>query len=262
MGHPVLWQFKYSHYNEKVRWALDYKRVPHVRRSLLPGPHAIPVLWMTGQKAVPVLQLNGRAIADSTRIIAALEETYPPPPLYPADPTLRRRALELEDYFDEQLGPHVRVAWFHEALPDAAYSSAQLTIGFSRSVQRLYRVMFPAVRAIMSLDMGINASSAAKGRAKVNEALDRLEAEVQPSGYLVGETFTIADLTAAALLSPLAMPPEFPYPLLDPPPRAAAYRDSLMSRRGLQWARDIYRDNRTAPAEVPPPGTPASTRSA
>jgi hypothetical protein len=25
---PVLWQLELSHYNEKVRWALDYKRVP------------------------------------------------------------------------------------------------------------------------------------------------------------------------------------------------------------------------------------------
>ena len=37
---PVLWQLQISHYVEKVRWALDYKRVPHVRRTLLPGLHA------------------------------------------------------------------------------------------------------------------------------------------------------------------------------------------------------------------------------
>jgi hypothetical protein len=36
-----LIQFRYSPYNEKVRWALDFKRVPHVRRSLLPGPHRL-----------------------------------------------------------------------------------------------------------------------------------------------------------------------------------------------------------------------------
>ena len=30
---PVLWQLQVSHYVEKVRWALDYKRVPHIRRS-------------------------------------------------------------------------------------------------------------------------------------------------------------------------------------------------------------------------------------
>jgi len=36
---PVLWQPQISRYVEKVRWALDYKRVPHIRQSLLPGLH-------------------------------------------------------------------------------------------------------------------------------------------------------------------------------------------------------------------------------
>ena len=26
---PVLWQLEISHYNEKARWALDYKGVAH-----------------------------------------------------------------------------------------------------------------------------------------------------------------------------------------------------------------------------------------
>jgi hypothetical protein len=37
METPVLFQFTYSHFNEKARWALDLKHVPHVRHSLLPG---------------------------------------------------------------------------------------------------------------------------------------------------------------------------------------------------------------------------------
>jgi len=55
-------------------------------------------LWRaTGQGKLPVLWLDGRAIADSTRIIAALEEQYPEPPLYPRDSAARQRALALED---------------------------------------------------------------------------------------------------------------------------------------------------------------------
>ena len=36
---PVLYHLKVSHYNEKARWALDYKGVPHVRRAAIPGRH-------------------------------------------------------------------------------------------------------------------------------------------------------------------------------------------------------------------------------
>ena len=35
---PVLWHIEISHYNEKARWALDYKGVEHERRAPTPGP--------------------------------------------------------------------------------------------------------------------------------------------------------------------------------------------------------------------------------
>src|SRR5438128_6433168 len=93
-GAPVLWHLKVSHYNEKARWALDYKRVPHVRRAAIPGQHQKIALRLTGGRTLPVLVLDGEAIGDSTRIIEALERRYPQPPLYPADPDARRRALD------------------------------------------------------------------------------------------------------------------------------------------------------------------------
>jgi len=84
---PVLWQVQVSHYVEKVRWALDYKRVPHIRRSLLPGLHAVKAKRLTGDTSTaPVLTINGRSTGDSSRIIALIEERWSQPPLYPEDP--------------------------------------------------------------------------------------------------------------------------------------------------------------------------------
>src|ERR687885_2208796 len=111
----VLWHLPISHYSEKVRWALRFKGIEHRRNVGLPGAHIGVALWLTrGRQATfPVLELDGRRIGDSTAIIAALEERFPDPPLYPADPVDRRRALELEDFFDEELGPNIRRAAFH-----------------------------------------------------------------------------------------------------------------------------------------------------
>ena len=119
---PVLWHIEISHYNEKARWALAHKGVEHERRAPTPGAHMVVALWLTRgrHKTFPVLQLDGEGIGDSTAIIAALEERYPDPPLYPEDPDERRRALELEDFFDEELGPHARLLAFHEATKDPA----------------------------------------------------------------------------------------------------------------------------------------------
>jgi glutathione S-transferase len=44
-------------------------------------------------------------------------------------------------------------------------------------------------------------------------ALDRIEHERQRRSYLVGDVFTVADLTAAAMLSALLQPAGIQYPL-------------------------------------------------
>jgi glutathione S-transferase len=117
-----LFQFQFSHYNEKARWALDWKRIPHVRRSYLPGLHMLPIRRLSGQQSLPVLRDGGQVIAGSARIVEHLEHSQPAPPLYPADAAARARALEIQRWFDEQVGAPVRAAFFHEVLPEGAYT--------------------------------------------------------------------------------------------------------------------------------------------
>src|SRR3954465_11655151 len=104
---PVLWQLQISHYNEKVRWALDYKRIPHARRSMLPGVHRIMAQRLAGVETAPGPHFGAGRVGGSTAILQAIEERYPEPPLMPADPDDRRRALKIEEFFDEELGPHI-----------------------------------------------------------------------------------------------------------------------------------------------------------
>ena len=85
----------------------------------------------------------------------------------------------------------------------------------------------------------------------MSAALDRIESELQPSGYLVGNSFTVADLTAAALFCPIVMPPEFEYRTAGTPPQSIReYRDSIARRPAFRWVEDIYRRHRGRSAEV------------
>jgi len=120
---PVLWHLEISHYNEKVRWALDYKGVRHVRRAVTPGLQEFRARRLQAGHTVPVLQLDGRAIGDSTRIIEEIECLWPEPPLYPSDSEERQRALELEEYFDEACGPALRRVLFNDNLTEPKNSS-------------------------------------------------------------------------------------------------------------------------------------------
>ena len=247
---PTLWQIDISHYSEKVRWALEYKGVDHRRRSPLPGTHIPIALVLTrgAQLTVPILQLDGRAIADSTEIIAALEAKHPDPALYPIDAEERARAVELEDWFDENLGPHTRLLPFHELIQEpelfaeVAAESVPGPLGKAKPVVGAY------ARAYTSVRWGANSDADAQlAREGIIAAFDKLEAELEKGdgGFLVGEGLSVADITAAALFYPVVVPPEGPLnPELPRPPAFERFRESLSGRSGYRWVQEMFRRHR------------------
>ena len=242
MAPPVLWQYNFSNFNEKVRWALDYKGIAHVRRSLLPNTPRAALFSLRG--TLPVLDLDGQRIVDSTRIIEALERRYPEPPLYPVNLDERRRTLELEDFFDEHVGHEVRRALFYEQRRNLDYVSALLTTGRGAMTRRVYRVLMslPGSTSYQKRRYRFYGPDAERARTDVAAGLDRIVAELQPSGYLVGSEFTVADLSAAALLFVLAQPAELQYDYPEPP--RSELIESLADHPGVDWIRGIYRRHR------------------
>lgn len=254
MDIPLLWHIPLSHFNEKARWALDYKGVAHRRRVL--GPDYLIRAWRaTGRGTLPILFLDGQAIGDSTHIIAALEQRFPQPPLYPADAALRQRALALEDHFDEQLGPQLRASMITPLFrhdPDIALRV--LTTGMPEQAYRTLSKLRRVFPAYYRWRHKISDARLAADRAAVNRALDRIEQEQQGRAYLAGDAFTVADLTAAALLGPLLQPPEIQYPLqVALPPYLQEYRAGLLQHPAVQWAADIFRLHRGSSAETARP---------
>jgi glutathione S-transferase len=252
---PVLWHIEISHYNEKARWALDHKRIPHRRRALPGGAHMVAAALLTRGRSVtfPLLVLDGEAIGDSTAIIGALERRWPDPPLYPEAPADRRRALALEDYFDEELGPPIRLVAWHEVTRDPERLAALVERFLPPQLRGTPAASAAAARyasAFTGLRYGVKSEEAAqRSREQVLAALDHLEAELDGNDYLVGDRFTVADLTAAALFYPLALPPEAPN-LGDPPEGFERFRAPLEERAGVQWIQRVYREHRR-PARQP-----------
>jgi len=81
--------------------------------------------------------------------------------------------------------------------------------------------------------------------------MDRLETELDGRDHLVGDTFTVADLTAASLFTPLVRPPERPFMPDAVSPPLEEFGDELMARPGGQWILDTYRRHRGAYAGIP-----------
>jgi glutathione S-transferase len=249
---PVLWHLEISHYNEKVRWALDYKGVAHVRRAVTPALQGFTARRLRAGSTVPVLQLNGRAIGDSTKIIEEIERRWPEPPLYPADPEERSRALDLEDYFDERCGHDLRRVLFNDNLAEPEKFLA-MVYGIDDPRLGLLKTISPLFCQVVKRRFRIRPETVEESREKVRAAFDKVEAEVGPSGCLVGESFTVADLTAASILALIVMPPQFPYIKLHPDERTAQsrrFRESLKDRPGFKWVEDVYARHRGTSAEV------------
>jgi glutathione S-transferase len=257
---PTLWQIDVSHYSEKARWALAWKGVEHRRRSPVPGAHMAVALWLTrgAQYTFPVLSIEGRRIGDSTAIVAALEERYPKPPLYPADIAERRRALELEEFFDEELGPYVRQLAWYEFGKDPKRFAELMEQTAPKPLAKFGRPTAAYARAYTALRFRAgDAEEAERARAKVLAALDRLEVELGDNEYLVGDSFSVADLTAASLFYPLAAPDEGPLTADSPSAKGfEAFREPLEERRGVSWVREMFRRHRK-PAKTQAAAAPA-----
>ena len=250
-GDLVLWHLKVSNYNEKARWALDYKGIPHRRRALPAGAHSRFATRLTGEPTFPILVIGDEAIGDSTRIIETLERRHPQPPLYPSDPALRRRALDHEDFFDEHLGPHVRILVLHSALPDPHLMLGMFAPDLS-TIRRIgARAAYARIRRGVVESFGIDDERVEAAYAKVADA-GRLLADGTRNGpYLVGDAFSVADLTLASLVAPAVAPEQFPYPQPQRDhPRFAEVQRAFEDAGITRWTREMYARHRGRSAEI------------
>lgn len=245
----TLYQFPISHYCEKARWLLDAKGLPYTLQNLMPGAHRRTTLRMAkGRGSVPVLVDGDVALGDSTEIALYLERTYPSPPLLPPQGPERDRVLELEDYFDE-VGVHVRRWAYGQIIQGGANLGLLMFREYSTPRRWLGRMIAPVIKAVLQRTYRIYPPKVEESRMKMLAGLDRLERELQndPSRYLVGSSLTLADITAASLLSPIARLEGSPYaPRAEmPPPKAIIQMaEELRARPAGQWLRRLYQQDR------------------
>lgn len=237
----------FSHYCEKARWALDRVGVAYDERAHLPLFHLLPARLAGGSRTVPVLVDGKTVIADSTDIVA-WADARDPGALLPADPVDRAAALQLEDDLDRDLGPATR-RWAYFQLLDRRDLEDRLFGSAPRWERLALAAARPLAVRFLTRSLKIDAAGAERSRQKIDAVFTRLS-ELVGDGrrFLVGNRFTVADLTFAALAAPILLPPgcASPLPSLDdfsgePRARLEAWRASLAG----QFALRIYDAERT-----------------
>jgi len=94
-----LYEIPFSTNVERITLALAYKGLDVEHIEVDPADRG-PVQKISGQERVPVLVHEGRVVVDSTTILEYLEERFPDPPLYPADPARRAEVTVFIDWFN------------------------------------------------------------------------------------------------------------------------------------------------------------------
>jgi len=94
-----IWRIPFSTNVERVALALGHKGLAAEWVDVDPDERG-EVERLSGQPLVPVLELDGRVLVDSTAIIEELERLHPEPPLYPRDVARRAEVEVFADLFN------------------------------------------------------------------------------------------------------------------------------------------------------------------
>jgi glutathione S-transferase len=160
-----------SPFVRKVRIALAEKGIAYEHDPMVPFGVSAEYKRKHPLGKIPLLEVDGRPIPDSSAICAYLEKIQPQPALYPSDP------------YD-----HARAIWFEE------FADAGLLAGAVAFFQQ--RVLQP----LFFKKPGDEALVAKAANETLPPLFDYLEQELGGDDYLVGNRFTIGDLSVGSIL--------------------------------------------------------------
>lgn len=159
-----------SPFVRKVRVYMQEKDIPFEAIHVDPGNLPADFERLNPLKRIPVLEHDGRALADSAVICQYLERLHAEPALYPRDPHAFARTLWFEKFADYELG---------------------ITCTFGVFRQRI----------IMPLRGGrTDEQRVEEALAKLPVLFDYLEQSLDGREFLVDDTLTVADIALASQL--------------------------------------------------------------
>jgi glutathione S-transferase len=209
---PVLVTIPISHYCEKARWALDRAGIAYEERRHLPALHRVAVKRAGGKLTVPVLVCDEVGVlAESADIVEYADQRAPAGRgSIPQDPALAAEARALAGDFDERLGPATRLWVYHRMIPHPELVTASMTAGVPAWQRTTFKVGNRALGAVISRVLTINDETAVDAEREFRSIFAAVDDRLADGRrYLVGDAFSIADLTFAALSAPLIAPPQY-----------------------------------------------------
>lgn len=169
----ILYHFWLQPFSRKVRMALTEKKLPFELKIEKTWERRTEFLAMNPAGDIPVfIEKDGTTLSNSQVICEYLEEVYPEVNLIGHDPVQRSETRRLVNWFDRKFNTEVTENLVNEKL--------------MKSILNLGEPHGPTVRA---------------GRANIHYHLDYIGFLTERRPWLAGDSFSLADITAAAHLS-------------------------------------------------------------
>lgn len=221
----TLHQWEISPFCQKVARALRFKGLPFTAIDYN-GLLATRVMGLSKVGKVPVLDIDGQRLQDSTRICRYLDEHYPEPPLFPQEPQARALVELWEDWADETL------YWFEvyfRVKDSTAFDQVVAMASAGRpSLERLpTRLTVKAMLGLQLYAQGLGRMAREDVEAEFLRHLDRIESVLAAGDWLVGPRQTIADIAVGSQLLEVLRTSDRMRPELLSRPRLAAWLERL-----------------------------------
>lgn len=159
-----------SPFVRKVLLTLEYKGVDYEHITVIPGSGGPDFLKKSPLGKIPLFEDEYITVPDSSIICQYLDEKYPNPTIYPSSPASRARARWFEEFSDSKLIELLGGGLFFELLV------APRLMGRPTDWKKV-----------------------AETKRVLPRYLGYLEKEVRPNDFLVDNTFSIADMSVAAM---------------------------------------------------------------
>jgi glutathione S-transferase len=204
-----IYTFTISHFSEKVRWALDYEGIEYTERRLLPGAHIPIVRWSAPKQSVPVLFHDDVVVQGSSTILDYVQNTLNASKLTPPTEALALQSAKLEALADHALGLGVQRIVYQELLSDKPAIVDVWTQQGPSWGPLFCNIAFPIMAYKIRQMYGVTPEGVASAKETFRRAFEQLDQILAKRRYLIlDDAPTRADITVAALLAPLCMPPE------------------------------------------------------
>jgi len=233
--------------SEIARWVLDRNAILYKNELHAPWIIQKKIKRIIGNEEEgnsPVLEMTDALIYSADSIVRFWEQRCTPENrLLPTDPTERDAVLDLHHLFTgEFFQSKVTKYMLANMLASKKSAIAVFTEGVSNGEKVRYKLGFPIFKARLTKEFELSTNSADDNLNQIKKVFDQVTELLSDNRkFLVGDQFTLADLSFAAAAAPMILPVEFGGSLPEINEISDSYRAAVIALRETSAGQFVFR---------------------